>query len=242
MQPSRLYFCLVGLLVVGVPARGAEDPLPLLQEAVQKWNAGKEDLAFTQRIRTFDDDGKVKEERVERYDPSLPDERRWHLVEVNGKPPTDAQRERLEARKNRRPRKGANKPLGEYFEFEHAKVIGRDHGFVRYDVPVRSDVSLLIDLEKLDVVFSVNEATKTIEHVSAGLRQPMRIALGLVRVTDVDLDVHFDANSEIAKPPPPPPEQKGSSAHVVVSKLGDRSEYTWSDFKRVVPHPSPSSE
>src|SRR3978361_701895 len=89
----------------------AETPA-LLEEAVQKWNAGKEDLAFTQRVRTFSDDGKVKEERIERYDTSLPDERRWHLMEVNGKAPSDAQRERLESRKNRKARKETNKPLG----------------------------------------------------------------------------------------------------------------------------------
>jgi hypothetical protein len=210
----------------------AETP-PLLDEAVQKWNAGKEDLAFTQRVRTFTDDDKVKEERVERYDPSLPDEQRWHLIEVNGKPPSDAQRERLESRKNRKARKEANKPLGDYFEFEHAKVIGEENGLVRYDVPVRSEAAVhLIDVEKIDVIFAVSETTKTIEHVSAGLRQPMRIALGLVRVTDIDLDIHFDPSSEIP-PPPPPPSNPASTAHVVVSKFGDRSEYTWSHFKRV---------
>jgi hypothetical protein len=155
------------------------------------------------------------------------------LIEVNGKPPSDAQRERLESRKNRKARKEANKPLGDYFEFEHAKVIGEENRLVRYDVPVRSEAAVhLIDVEKIDVIFAVSETTKTIEHVSAGLRQPMRIALGLVRVTDIDLDIHFDPSSEIP-PPPPPPSNPASTAHVVVSKFGDRSEYTWSHFKRV---------
>jgi hypothetical protein len=234
MVPLRLSFSCFALAAIAVT--GAAQTPPLLEEAVEKWNAGKEDLAFTQRVRTFTNDNKVKEERVERYDPSLPDERRWHLIEVNGKPPTDEQRERLESRKNRKARKEANKPLGDYFEFERAKTLSEENGLVRYDVPVRSDAAArLLDVEKIDVIFSVREATKTIEHVAAGLREPMRIALGLVRVTDIDLDIHFDASSEVI-PPPPPPSNPPSTAHVAVSKLGDRLEYTWSDFKRVTTH------
>src|SRR5438270_13919648 len=75
MVPLRLSFSCLALIAIAVT--GAAATPPLLEEAVEKWNAGKEDLAFTQRVRTFTDDHKVKEERVERYDPSLPDERRW---------------------------------------------------------------------------------------------------------------------------------------------------------------------
>src|SRR4051812_43027688 len=66
MLPLRLSVSCLALAAIAVTC-AAETPR-LLEEAVEKWNAGKEDLAFTQRVRTFTDDNKVKEERVERYD------------------------------------------------------------------------------------------------------------------------------------------------------------------------------
>jgi len=99
----RLRLFLFGLCSFVALGLRAQEP-PLLAKALQRWIAGQGDLAFTQRTRIFLSDGGVKEERVERYDPSLPDSRRWRLIEVNGLTATTEQRERWEARKNGRPR------------------------------------------------------------------------------------------------------------------------------------------
>ena len=69
------------LPATAAPGRAAGTP-PLLAEAIQRWTAGKGDWAFTQETRTFLADGQVKEERIECYDPSLPDLQRWRLIEV----------------------------------------------------------------------------------------------------------------------------------------------------------------
>ena len=59
---------------------------PLLSRAVDKWIGERDQWAFTQFVREFDG-GTVKEERLERYDPSRPGESRWQLLAINGLKP-----------------------------------------------------------------------------------------------------------------------------------------------------------
>jgi hypothetical protein len=213
----------------------AADSTALLKEAFQNWSQGKDDLSFVQRTRFLHDDGSLKEERVERYDPSLPDERRWALLEVNGKPPTDSQREKIQDRRNKKPRKKANKPLNEYFDLDNAKVVETAKDVVRYDVAVRPETARLIAVEKLNVGVAVRKDTKTIDRITAGLDEPMRIAMGVARVTDVDLDLRFEPEDESAdknKAAEKTSEADGT-VRVMMSKLGNRAEYTWGEFKRV---------
>lgn len=232
----RPVFVLLGAAVLPLQAA-----IPaLLDEAVQKWTAEKADWAFTQRVRTYSDDGLVTEKRLERYDPSLPDDRRWHLLTFNGKDPTEEQQDRWETRRNRRPRKRTNKPPGEYFDFEHAVLSAETAQTIRYDVPVRPEAARLIQVEKLIIGVTVNKETRTIEHVSAALREPMKVALGLAKITDLDLDVRFDSNAE-KSPSSPASGQPTGSAQATVSKLGNRADYAWSDFKRVTTY-APANE
>lgn len=209
----------------------------LLKDAFKNWAQGKDDLSFVQRTRFLHDDGSLKEERVERYDPSLPDEKRWELLEVDGKAPNSAQRERIQDKRNKKPRKKANKPLEEYFDLDSAKVVEDGKEFVRYEVAVRPEAARLIAVDKLSVGISVRKDTKTIERIMAGLTEPMRIAMGVAKVTDIDLDLRFDAEDEPPakgrKKVEEPTTEADGTARVVMSKMGNRAEYTWGEFKRV---------
>lgn len=232
----RYYLRLVILVFAGfAPPAFAETPR-LLEEALQKWVAGTDDWAFTQRVKMFDDD-KVKLERVERYDPSRPDNQRWQLLEINGKPPTAAHREYWQLRKNRKAKRRAEGTLEKYFAFEQATVSRETATAVSYDVPLRKEATRLAPLEKIIIEISVDKASRSIEQVKGGLREPFRVALGLAKITDVWLDVRFDPIVHDLTPEEGEPQASGA-AHVVLSKMGDRSEYAWSDFKRVTPFPA----
>jgi hypothetical protein len=234
----RFLFLPVFTLATFLPAMRAETPA-LLEEAVEKWVAGTDDWAFTQRVRTFDDE-KVKLERLERYDPSRPDNQRWHLLEIDGKPPTDAQREYWERRKNRKPKRRVESTLGKYFDFEHATVAKETEEVVRYEVPLKKEGTRLVPLDKIIVEIVVNKATRSIEQVVGGLREPIRFALGLAKITDMWLDVRFDPMLHDLTPEDGETQTSGA-AHVVLFKMGDRAEYAWSEFKRVTPFPSATS-
>lgn len=205
----------------------------LLEEAVKKWVTGTDEWAFTQRVRTFDD-SKLKLERLERYDPSRPDNQRWELLEIDGGPPSEAQRNQWQHRKNRKPKKKSDKVLNNYFDFEHATVSKETAEVVRYDVPLRQEALRLLPVEKFSVQLTVNKRTRMIEQVNAGLRSPIRVALGMARITDVDLDVRFDPIVHDFSDEEPPTKASGT-AHVVLFKMGDRAEYSWSEFKQVKP-------
>jgi hypothetical protein len=233
-RAARLAGALGAFAFLAAMAPAAEAPA-LLMEAFKNWGQGKEDLSFVQRTRFLNDDGSVKEERLERYDPSLPDNERWALLAVDGKPPSDKQRETIQDRRNKKPRKKAIKSLEEYFDLKNANLVKTETNVVFYEVAVRPETARLINMENLKVGISVRKDAKTIERLTADLSKPMRIALGVAKVTDLDLDLRFDAEDDHN-------EKKGAesssgeadgTAKVVMTKLGNRAEYSWSEFKRV---------
>lgn len=205
---------------------------PLLAQAMERWTAGREDLAFTQQTRFFSEDGKVKEERVERYDPSLPDSRRWRLIEVDGRPATDEQRKKWEARKNGKPRKKVDKSPAEYLDLDHATLLHNALKNARYEIGLRPEAARLLAVENIAVVITVDKESGSIARIVATLREPIRVLLGLARITDLDIDVSMELADEDSA-------QKsgevktGSTARVTMSKLGRPMEYNWSDFERV---------
>ncbi len=217
----------------------AETP-PLLARAIQHWTEGAGDVAFTQRAKVFLDDGSVKEERLERFDPSLPDSQRWHLLEYNGKPPTAEERQKIEGRKNSKPRKKVEKSPVDFLDLEHAAMDKETPTTARFEVGVKPETSRLLAVEKITIHITVDKEHATIAHITATLREPMRVLLGLANITNFDLDVGIDPPDENAVPP----QKSGavsaaSTARVKMSKFGYPTEYRWSDFKRVPSYSGP---
>ncbi len=219
-----------------LPGAVAVEVPPLLQAAVDNWVAGKQDVAFTQRTRILNDTGGVKEERLERYDPSLPDDKRWHLLEVDGKPPTAGQRVAIQDQRNRKPRKKATRAPGEILDFQRATVSTENARTVTYEVAVRPEAARLVQTENILLLITVGRESQAVEGVTARLRDTVRVALGLARINDVDLDLSFD-------PPDDPGSAKNKQTHdeaepngtarASITKLGRQMELEWWDFKRV---------
>lgn len=234
-----LRFCRLTLILGSAlfPGLRAGTP-PLLATAFEQWATGREDLAFTQQTRFFFDDGKVKEERTERYDPSLPDSRRWRLITVEGQPATVEQREKWELKKNGKPRKKVAKSPAEYLDLEHAAMVEDSPTSSRFEVGLRADAARLLAVEKISVVITVDKGSRSIAHIAANLRQPIRVLLGLARITDLDLDVGIEpADGDSSQKSGDV--QPGSTARVTMSKLGTPMDYNWSDFKRVASYRRP---
>ncbi len=207
-------------------------PPRLLVQAMEQWSTGRDDLAFTQQTRFFHDDGRVKEERIERYDPSLPDSRRWQLLEVDGRPATPAQRLKWETKKNGKARKHGVKPPEEYLDLERAKLLDETPTEARFEIGLRPEVARLLAVEKIAVVITVDKESGGIARMGASLRQPIAVLLGLARITDLDLDVRLELAAEDSAQPAGEV-LTGSTARVAISKLGDPMDYHWTDFKRV---------
>jgi hypothetical protein len=109
-----------------------------------------------------------------------------------------------------------------------------------YEVPLRKETSRLLPLEKFTIKLTVNKTTHSIEQITAGLREPFKVALGLARITDLDLDVRFDPIVHDLSIVDDPGHATGT-VRVVLFKMGDRAEYAWSDFRRVNPVGTPAA-
>jgi hypothetical protein len=229
----RLFLILLlgGAVLAGPEAAGS----PMLNRAAEKWLAEGNHWAFTVRVREFDE-GEVKEDRVEHYDPSKPGADRWELVTVDGRAPTEVRRQTWLKYKTKH-RRGVLPVLADYFDFENARVAEVTASAVRYHLPLRSNHSWLFPVDRVALMVTVNKTTQAIEQVEAGLDEPYRVALGLARVLDVDFDLKMNAPGQSGGAGGPAMAQPQGLARVVVSRLGARVEYNWSDFRRVTPHP-----
>jgi hypothetical protein len=220
-------FCLLSSVACAAAA-----PSSLLEQAVEKWLGERDHWAFTQRAVEYE--GSKPRERLERYDPSRAGNDRWTLLAINGRVPTPEQQEEWARKKFRKNRRRIDTPIGDFFDFNDAKVLSDSGRLVHYEVPLRRDKNWLFQTDKVRVVVSVNKQTQALEHLSAHVREPVKVLLGLARITDGKLDLsflNFDHDSNHG----PESAQPTGSARVTVSKLGERAEFMWSDFKRVSP-------
>lgn len=221
------------LLALATPVYSAGDNLQLLEQAVESWLGERDHWAFTQRAIEYDN-GRPRE-RLERYDPSKPGNTRWTLLAINGHPPTAEEHAAWARKKFKKNKRRFDSPLGDYFEFREAKVLAEDDKTVRYEVPLRGDKQWLFETDKVRVSVTVNKQSRALERLSADLRdQPLKILLGLAKVWEGALDLTFDDNGG----PGPNGATPTGTAKVSVTRFGERAEFTWTDFKRVTPHPS----
>lgn len=207
----------------------AADAPPLLTEVADKMADERQHWAFTQLARESKGNGEVVE-RVERYDPSRGDAQRWQLLKLNGRPPTRQEAEEWNRRKNRT-RGKAPKTLEDYADLSQARVRAEDAETVTYDIPLRSSAGGLFPGNKISLSLTVNKETKEIARAQAGIAEPFKIALGLAKVINLDLDLEMDDDGPEADKPQ-------GSASAVVNKFGKRVEYHWSDFTRVTAPPA----
>ncbi len=205
---------------------------PLLEGAVERWLGERDHWAFTQRAVEFDDAG--PRERLERYDPSRPGNARWTLLAIDGRPPTAQEQEAWARKKFRKERRKFDSPIGDYFDFRSARVVSESPAAIDFEVPLRRDKNWLFQTDKVRVVVTISKETKALVHLRASVREPVKVLLGLARITAGRADLSFLNFSDEAEPGPETTQPTGS-ARVSVSKFGERVEFTWSDFKRVVP-------
>lgn len=225
---ARLFcvFAAAALSARAVPA-GPE----LLPRAIESWLGERDRWAFTQRA--VESDGGISHERLERFDPSKPGDARWQLLAIDGRAPTPEEREKWAEKKFKHRHKKIDTPISDFFDFDSARVIAETPQLIRYELPLRRDKSWLFPVDKVGVRVTINKETKALEHLSAHVREPFKVLLGIARVTggEVDLDfLHPDPESNT-----PAASRPAGEARVSVSKRGERVDFTWSDFKRVNP-------
>lgn len=223
--------CFLLVACLASAAFGRPEHAAILQQVADNWLNERGRWAFIQVVREFDGED-LKQERRESYDPSRGWAKRWELISLDGRAPTKEERETWTRRKNKKSRK--KKPEApETFDFANARVVEETAEAIRYELPLRSTVEWLFPISKVELLVTINKNGPALEQVQARISEPFKVALGLARVLDIDLDL------QMAPPPKADPAdaKPTGTAHAVVTKLGERVEYFWSDFKRVAEPP-----
>ena len=223
---------ITALLLLVALGHAAPAPPSWLEQAVENWLGERDHWAFTQRAVEYED-GKPRE-RLERYDPSRPGNQRWTLLAINGRMPTPEEHAAWARKKFKKNPRKIDTPIGDFFDFNDAKILSQTDKLVHYEVPLRRDKNWLFQTDKVKVVVTVNKETRALEHLNASVREPVKVLLGLARITAGKADLSF-LNFDEDAPPGPESTQPTGTARVSVYKFGERVEFTWSDFKRVSP-------
>ena len=227
----RIYMrwaCLTfALAAAAFSGRGADTAL--LRQVADRWFDERDRWAFTQVVREYEGPT-LKQERVEHYDPSRRELSRWQLVSIDGRRPTPPEWAEWTKHKNKL-HKRTQKPLTDYFDYAHARVLEESADTVRYELPLKNNVEWLFPIEKVELIVTVNKHGPGIEQVQARIGEPFHVALGLARVMDIDLDVQLEPPASLD----PAQARASGTGHAVVAKRGQRVEYFWKDFKRVTP-------
>ncbi len=213
------------LLFFLLPGLRAETPA-LLQEIAEKLINERERWAFTQLVREYDGD-RVAVERLERFDPTLGWDRRWQLLKLNGHVPTPEEATAWSERKNRA-RKRPPKAFSEFIDLDRAQVRSETPHAITYAVPFRRSAGGLFPGEKVDLTLTINKQSREIERAQVSIDESFRVALGLARIIDIDMDLSMPGTDKTSSTP----EKPQGSASAVVNKLGRRVEYQWSEFIR----------
>ncbi len=227
---SRIVIVLTWTFATVGQAVAASSPR-LLEQAVDSWLGERDRWAFTQRAIEYE--GGVAHERLERFDPSRTGDNRWQLIAVDGHAPNPEERQKWADKKFKHHHRRIDTPISDFFDFQSARVVAETPKLVRFEVPLRRDKNWLFPVDKVGVRVTINKETKALEHLTAHVREPFKVLLGVARVTggEVDLDfLHFNPTAPAAST-----NQPNGEARMSVLKLGERVDFTWSDFKRVTP-------
>ena len=207
-------------------------PPALLAEAVRKSALDAEHWAYTQTVVSKDRDGKVKEETVVRYDPSMPFDEQWTPVRLDGKEPTDRQIKHLRAEHDKR--RKSRRALGELLDLDKATVVEETAATVTYEVPLVKNDNQRLPPDKFRVTARVNKERQAFENVAVRLREAMRLAL-VLKLKSGEADLDFTSVDPQFAPPITALRADGEGSILFV-KVGGNYAATRTDFKRVTPY------
>lgn len=198
----------------------------ILDRAVHQAAAELDHWAYTVRLRG-DDQG----ETVARFDPSLPEDSRWRLRLLEGRPPRARERARWERRRAQRERDRPS--LGELIELDGARLADANETTLVVEVPLRRLGNDRFPPEKFRVRLTVERERAVFIGVEVSLRSALRIA-GVVRVTAGDLRVDY-ADIVAGYPPAAVRITGGGEGRILLVKVGRTFEVVREDFTRVKP-------
>lgn len=171
MRPLLFVF-----LVIGVGASLASSaPIPEdLRTALANYRAeGSKGWAFTQSTRAS---GKSL---VERYDPRLPEFRRWELLQKDGRTPTDKERQTYAEQQTRRSRGDTAPNVKEQIDEATGELIQDDGTRAHWRFRLRTTDEDDRSAAHMTATFVLHRPTSTIERMELASFEPFKPVTGI---------------------------------------------------------------
>lgn len=154
------FLCAVSFLIALAYSSYAAPIPPALEKALSAYQAeGARGWVFTQNTQTR------AQKLVERYDPALPEFKRWTLLEKNGRPPTEKELNEYKQMLARRTRGEAAPNVKDQIRPETCEPLGASDGRARYRFQLKPGDENDRSAAHMAVTFSLHEATGAIERV-----------------------------------------------------------------------------
>lgn len=198
--------------------------------------------AFTEKRLIRDEKGRVKTDTLVRYDPSRPYAEHYTPLQVNGKEPTDRDRERFRKQGERAEKRDDDaergvvdrrRTLGEVIEPRGAKLVSLTDEATVFELPLRADNNDRFPPEKFEVLVRLGRTSRQLENITVRLRGSFRSKL-VLKVKSGDATLEF-APVEPRFAPTLRSVRGDASASILFFSVGGDLELTRSDFKRVKP-------
>lgn len=239
----RIWSCVL-VCIAAIAARGEGDSdfdfndakVPaLLREALAPYRGERERWAYTEttigHLRNRKGVEKAGMHTVARYDPSLPEDEQWTLIETNGRPPSDKEKAEFLRQHSTKPG-GKSVSISGKPDFDHIVVREETPESVTYELPVVSGRGPKV-AEKLSVLVRVNKTGKVVEEAHICLRENFRVK-AVVKVSGLN------ATATLRRVDPQYPPQVVSirgnfGGSFLFMKFNGEQEVTRTDFRRVKP-------
>lgn len=191
----RFFFALLGLfaaatLVAAGPRPATPAEIALFKQAMANSTQDTEHWAYTETTILRDKKGKVHDELVVRFDPSLPYEEQYTPLQIDGKEPSERQKKKYrkqgeERRRKREKQAAVAKSEGPQFHLDDAKaqldighplVVADEGGRITFEVPLISEEKD-IPVEKFEILVHVRKEKPLVERAVFRLRESFRLKL-----------------------------------------------------------------
>jgi hypothetical protein len=226
--------CLAAGALLSAQLAHAAVPEPL-NEAIQKLIHDEDHWAFTQKTQKFDKIGKPNGgPTIERYDPSMPFDQQWELLQWDGHPPSAGELASWRRHKAREAKHHGEKGLGELLDLEHATLLSTAADRDTFLVPLFKNATKRFPADKVEVLMNVDLAQHALTSFSLRPTGPFRIA-GLFRVDSGEAEGRLEVIQPKYAPALVWVKGAGSGKLLGIFRMGMGFEVHYSEIHRVRP-------
>jgi hypothetical protein len=220
------------------------DEVAMLNELLHKTADDLRRWAYTEHRVVRDKEGKIKQDELLRFDPSRPYAEQWMPLKINGREPSEREREKYRRRGEQAApgpvngvqvggRKSRRVALGEVIDVPGASIASETASHWVFDIPLRKVGNERFPPEKFEVQVRVKKEGKALENISARLKDSFRSKL-VLKVKSGEGSIDF-ATVDPKYPPTMVRISGDATASILFVTFGGSLELSRTELKHVKP-------